>query len=118
MFELNYAITLFNHGQIDAAAQHFREFKALWEEQEDDVKNSDADVLEQMAELQKLLGDKANTNASHPTHTAAAAGGAGAGAAAPTASAPSNSAPPPQNAGSSASPQNGAVPPPALAGGR
>jgi len=56
LFELNYAITLFNHEELDTAKQHFREFKTLWNELDEEVKNADPDVIEQMAELEQALG--------------------------------------------------------------
>jgi len=55
LFELNYAITLFNHNELDSARAHFTEFKALWKELDDEVKNADPDVIEQMNELEKSL---------------------------------------------------------------
>jgi Bardet-Biedl syndrome 4 protein len=56
LFELNYAITLFNHNELEQSKAHFREFQTLWAELEEDVKNADPDVIEQMAELEKSLG--------------------------------------------------------------
>lgn len=56
LFELNYSITLFNHNELDQAKAHFREFKQLWNELEEEVKNADPDVMEQMAELERSLG--------------------------------------------------------------
>lgn len=55
LFELNYAITLFNHGELENAKSHFKEFKALWNELDEEVKNADPDVVEQMHELEKSL---------------------------------------------------------------
>jgi hypothetical protein len=52
LFELNYAITLFNHQELEQARAHFKEFKALWAELEEEVKTSDPDVVEQMNELE------------------------------------------------------------------
>ena len=55
LFELNYAITLFNHNELDNSKAHFKEFKTLWNDLEDEVKNADPDVVEQMMELEKSL---------------------------------------------------------------
>ncbi len=40
LFELNYSITLYNHGDMDQSHVHFKEFKTLWEELEEEVKNA------------------------------------------------------------------------------
>jgi len=56
LFELNYAITLFNQQEMDSAKQHFKEFKALWNELDEEVKSADPDVIEMMAELEQALG--------------------------------------------------------------
>mmetsp|Transcript_10287 Transcript_10287/g.19430 ORF Transcript_10287/g.19430 Transcript_10287/m.19430 type:complete len:437 (+) Transcript_10287:32-1342(+) len=55
LFELNYAITLFTNGVTDRAATHYEAFKVLWNELDDEVKNADPDVIDQMNELQRCL---------------------------------------------------------------
>jgi Bardet-Biedl syndrome 4 protein len=56
LFELNYAICLCTHGETDSARTHYKEFKKLWADLDDEVKSSDPEVIEQMAELTKKLG--------------------------------------------------------------
>lgn len=55
MFELNYAITLYNNGEIDAARHHFLEFERLFQGLDESTKNSDRDVLEARQSLTQLL---------------------------------------------------------------
>lgn len=38
------------------AKTHFKEFKQLWNDLEEDVKSADPDVIEQMTELEQALG--------------------------------------------------------------
>ena len=55
LFELNYAITLYKHGDSKQCQQHFARFKELWAELDDDVKNADPGVEQQYNQLRKLL---------------------------------------------------------------
>eukprot|EP01052_Picozoa_sp_SAG31_P040657 SAG31_NODE_5941_length_2247_cov_1.585661_3_plen_191_part_00 len=55
LFELNYAITLCNHGEYDKARQHFLEFDKLFSDLDSDTKNSDPEVLEQRQALSSML---------------------------------------------------------------
>ncbi len=50
------AVTLFNHGQVDQAAQHFAEFRKLFDELDEETRNADPDILEQQALLAQALG--------------------------------------------------------------
>jgi Bardet-Biedl syndrome 4 protein len=45
IFELNYAITLFNRGDSAKSQAHFRKFEQLFQELDEETKNSDSDVL-------------------------------------------------------------------------
>jgi hypothetical protein len=49
-------VTLFNHGQVDQAAQHFAEFRKLFDELDEETRNADPDILEQQALLAQALG--------------------------------------------------------------
>ncbi len=51
IFEINYAITLYNKGDIDRAKLHFAEFERLFGTLDDESKNSDADVVERRQQL-------------------------------------------------------------------
>jgi Bardet-Biedl syndrome 4 protein len=55
LFHLNYAITAYNAKLIDKAKEQFNAFKTVWNELEEEVKNSDNDILEQMQLLDKAL---------------------------------------------------------------
>jgi len=55
LFELNYAIALFNNDEADKAAQHFAEFEKLFAKLDDEAKNSDPEVNEQRLALQQAL---------------------------------------------------------------
>eukprot|EP00742_Colponemidia_sp_Colp-10_P004412 GILJ01004709.1.p1 GENE.GILJ01004709.1~~GILJ01004709.1.p1 ORF type:complete len:470 (-),score=67.56 GILJ01004709.1:204-1574(-) len=52
LFHLNYSITLYNHNEMPRAKEQFLEFERIFSELEEDVRNSDRDVLEQ----RKMLG--------------------------------------------------------------
>ena len=57
LFELNYAITLYNNGDIGRAEQHYASFKALFAQlDEEESKASDPDVIERSRALAALLG--------------------------------------------------------------
>ena len=56
LFELNYAITLYNHDEIEAAKVHFTQFEKLFQELDDSEKNADPTVLEKRQKLASLLG--------------------------------------------------------------
>jgi Bardet-Biedl syndrome 4 protein len=47
IFELNYSITLYNRGDMAKAKQHFKVFEQLFNELDEETKNSDSDVLVQ-----------------------------------------------------------------------
>jgi len=53
--ELNYAITLYNHGQMEAARHHFIEFEKMFEQLSDEDKNSDPSVVEKRQRLASVL---------------------------------------------------------------
>eukprot|EP01047_Picozoa_sp_COSAG01_P038510 COSAG01_NODE_3129_length_6538_cov_5.398354_2_plen_357_part_00 len=55
LFELNFAITLCNNGEFDAAKHHFLEFEKLFQALDSETKNSDADVLDQRQALSHIL---------------------------------------------------------------
>lgn len=55
LFELNYAISLHNNGQIDEAKQHFGEFQKLWAELDEESKGADPDAVSMMKMLKKKL---------------------------------------------------------------
>lgn len=55
LFELNYAITLYNNGEYESSKTHFENFKTLWNELDDEVKFAEDDVVEQMKELNVAL---------------------------------------------------------------
>eukprot|EP00899_Mesostigma_viride_P005871 jgi/Mesvir1/15285/Mv06500-RA.1 len=55
LFELNYAITLYNNGEHERSRQHFEEFKRLFEELDEETKSADSEVLEQKQTLAVLL---------------------------------------------------------------
>eukprot|EP00242_Pyramimonas_sp_CCMP2087_P014638 CAMPEP_0198199372 /NCGR_PEP_ID=MMETSP1445-20131203/2685_1 /TAXON_ID=36898 /ORGANISM="Pyramimonas sp., Strain CCMP2087" /LENGTH=413 /DNA_ID=CAMNT_0043869203 /DNA_START=382 /DNA_END=1623 /DNA_ORIENTATION=- len=56
LFELNYAISLYNNDDLQRARTHFQEFQRLFNELDDETKHSDPEVGEQMNTLQQLLG--------------------------------------------------------------
>jgi len=58
LFELNYAITLCNHGELAKAKQHFEAFESLFQALDTDTKNSDPEVLEQRTALAAALLDE------------------------------------------------------------
>ncbi|KAL1512318.1 hypothetical protein AB1Y20_005580 [Prymnesium parvum] len=55
LFELNYAITLFNHDEVQKAAKHFAEFQKLFSRLDDEAKKADPEVSEQRDALEKAL---------------------------------------------------------------
>lgn len=55
MFHLNFAVTLFNHGDTAAAKTQFVQFETLFTALDEETRNSDPDVLEQRQMLSKLL---------------------------------------------------------------
>eukprot|EP01112_Ceratiomyxa_fruticulosa_P004571 TRINITY_DN1510_c0_g1_i3.p1 TRINITY_DN1510_c0_g1~~TRINITY_DN1510_c0_g1_i3.p1 ORF type:complete len:446 (-),score=106.20 TRINITY_DN1510_c0_g1_i3:95-1432(-) len=55
LIHLNYAIMLFNRGEIVKARNHFTEFEHLFQSLEEEARNADQDVLEQRALLQQQL---------------------------------------------------------------
>lgn len=55
LFELNYAITLYNNGQLEAARHHFLEFDKLFERLDDEEKNSNKVILEKRQKLAGVL---------------------------------------------------------------
>jgi len=55
LFELNFAITLYNNDEIDMAREHFNRFEALYQKLDDETKNSDPDIAEQRQALSSLL---------------------------------------------------------------
>jgi Bardet-Biedl syndrome 4 protein len=58
LFELNYAITLYNNEQLEDAKQHFAEFEKLFQELDEEARISDPDILEIRQQVSSLLGDK------------------------------------------------------------
>lgn len=55
LFELNYAITLFNNDDVDKARAHYAEFEKLWARLDEDTKNADQEVVEQQQALGEAL---------------------------------------------------------------
>lgn len=55
MFHLNFAITLFNHGDAAEAKRQFGLFSDLFAQLDDDQKNADPEVNEQRQNLGRLL---------------------------------------------------------------
>ena len=55
LFELNYAITLFNNDEVDKARAHYAEFEKLWARLDEDTKNADQEVVEQQQALGEAL---------------------------------------------------------------
>jgi len=56
MFELNYAITLFNNEMDEPAKEHFREFLRLFSELDEESQAADQEVLERTKELKAFYG--------------------------------------------------------------
>ena len=56
MFELNYAITLANHGESERAAEHFAAFERLFARLDDEAKAADPEVLQMRQLLSRALG--------------------------------------------------------------
>lgn len=57
VFELNYAITLFNHNHIEAAKMHFAEFEHLYMELDEETKNAEDHVMKKRMQLQQALAN-------------------------------------------------------------
>mmetsp|Transcript_19692 Transcript_19692/g.37527 ORF Transcript_19692/g.37527 Transcript_19692/m.37527 type:complete len:416 (+) Transcript_19692:40-1287(+) len=55
LFELNYAITLYNNEELERSRHHFEEFNRLYEELDNETKGSDPDVVEQKNNLALAL---------------------------------------------------------------
>jgi Bardet-Biedl syndrome 4 protein len=55
MFELNYAITLYNHDEIEEARHHLIQFEKLFQELEEEERESDPTVLEARQRLSAAL---------------------------------------------------------------
>ena len=55
LFQLNYAITLYNRNALDRAAEHYTEFERLFAKLDDDARNADPEVVEQSKSLQAAL---------------------------------------------------------------
>jgi len=55
MFHLNFAITLFNHGDLTEAKRQFLLFDELYAQLDDDARTADPDVVEQRQVLAGLL---------------------------------------------------------------
>lgn len=58
IFELNYAIMLYNNEDTDSAREHFKEFERLWEELDDETRAQDADVETTKTQFAALLQAK------------------------------------------------------------
>lgn len=56
LFELNYAIMLFNHDDIDNAKLHFMRFEKLFSELDDASRMADQTVLDMRSRMIHLLG--------------------------------------------------------------
>eukprot|EP00405_Crypthecodinium_cohnii_P034770 CAMPEP_0206533174 /NCGR_PEP_ID=MMETSP0325_2-20121206/4805_1 /ASSEMBLY_ACC=CAM_ASM_000347 /TAXON_ID=2866 /ORGANISM="Crypthecodinium cohnii, Strain Seligo" /LENGTH=430 /DNA_ID=CAMNT_0054029761 /DNA_START=28 /DNA_END=1317 /DNA_ORIENTATION=- len=54
MFHLNFAITLFNHGDTKEAKRQFTLFNDLYGQQDEETRNSDPDVVEQVRALSRV----------------------------------------------------------------
>ena len=55
MFHLNFAITLFNHGDLKEAKRQFLLFDELFSQLDDDARNADPEVSEQREILVSVL---------------------------------------------------------------
>jgi len=93
LFRLNYAITLFNHGDAARAAEHFRAFTELYAKLDDEAKNADPEVVEQKNALASALhapdgppgATVPNVDSVPPTPHGIGSAGAGDGGGAPVA---------------------------------
>eukprot|EP01063_Lacrimia_lanifica_P034666 TRINITY_DN644_c0_g1_i1.p1 TRINITY_DN644_c0_g1~~TRINITY_DN644_c0_g1_i1.p1 ORF type:complete len:437 (+),score=219.60 TRINITY_DN644_c0_g1_i1:59-1369(+) len=56
LFELNYAVTLYNQDEMDQARQHFMDFEEIFNELDDETRQSDEDVLNVRNQLQQVFG--------------------------------------------------------------
>jgi len=61
LFQINFAITLFNHEEYDRAAEHFAEFERLFGELDQEARDSDPEVLEQRELMRNLLAQHGAT---------------------------------------------------------
>lgn len=55
IFEINYAITLYNKGELEKSKKHFSEFERLFNALDEESKNADPDVLEKRQVLLAVL---------------------------------------------------------------
>jgi len=55
IFEINYAITLYNKGELEKSKKHFSEFERLFNALDEESKNADPDVLEKRQQLLSVL---------------------------------------------------------------
>eukprot|EP00455_Lapot_gusevi_P048921 TRINITY_DN6846_c0_g1_i5.p1 TRINITY_DN6846_c0_g1~~TRINITY_DN6846_c0_g1_i5.p1 ORF type:complete len:263 (+),score=64.65 TRINITY_DN6846_c0_g1_i5:217-1005(+) len=55
LFYLNYAIMLYNHGEMELAIGNYEKFKALWAELDDETRNQDPEVVEMSQMLATAL---------------------------------------------------------------
>ena len=55
LFQLNYAITLFNNDETERASIHLAEFERLFEKLDDEQKSADPDVKEMHLALREAL---------------------------------------------------------------
>lgn len=55
IFEINYAITLYNKGELEKSKKHFSEFERLFNTLDEESKNADPDVLEKRQQLLSVL---------------------------------------------------------------
>lgn len=46
LFELNYAVTLYNHDEIEAARHHYSQFEEMFKQLDEEEQNSDPTILE------------------------------------------------------------------------
>merc|ERR1711934_1289464 len=82
LFHLNFAITLFNNGEVRRAKNHFKEFDRLFQALDEDTKTADPDVPEKRKALKQVLfdgeeeGKDASGDAAKPAASAASAASA------------------------------------------
>ena len=55
LFEINYAITLYNMGDLEKSKQHLNDFERLFSALDEESKNSDSDILEKRQQLLALF---------------------------------------------------------------
>lgn len=51
IFEINYAITLYNRGDLEKSKKHFSDFEKLFSAMDEESKNADTEVLEKRQQL-------------------------------------------------------------------